>query len=253
MKLHRPTIFFDSDESGGGPWAEDLTAYFGELGDDAVAAADRYMREKVQPHTTQLETTAAEAAAAREYLEDLQNDPDATLRSLIEQRYGDEFASEYEKLFGEDEDETTPTDETTPDTPALGDEERELLEWARAKREAEQRDARNNEYKTAKQQTLEKHKDVLTEDDLDLLDPFIAAAGGDMDAGVERYKAFLSRFDRKAGEEGEEDEDNSPPPVLGDGNPTPPLKSPHKKWGDFEAALRGVVDRSRASTPPVVG
>lgn len=72
------------------PWTADLRGL--GLDDDVLGKVDGYMREKVQPHTTQLEQQLAQARDAypeghRQFFEDLQENPDEALTQLFSEVY----------------------------------------------------------------------------------------------------------------------------------------------------------------------
>lgn len=261
----RPRVFFDTDDPAAAtpavatppavpdsPWAADAAAYFGDNA-EALAALDRYMREKQQPYVTQLESSSAEA---REYYNDLLNDTDNTLRTLISQRYGDELANAFDGLFAEEESTPPPpppTEPTAAEVAAMSDEDRELLEWARGKRDAEQVDKQAAAYQQFKDGLKESHG--LDDDDLGLIDPFIYQSPEDPDKAVAAYKAWRSKALPETA--GEVDETKPPPPPLGDGatSATPPLAKQYTRYGQMGDALKDFLARDAASStpPPVVG
>lgn len=69
------------------PWTADLRGL--GLDEETLGKVDGYMREKVQPHTTKLEQDLAELRenelpeGARQFWDDLSQDPDAALRQLM--------------------------------------------------------------------------------------------------------------------------------------------------------------------------
>lgn len=230
------------------PWAADAATYFGDNA-EAQAAFDRYMREKQQPYVTQLEESTKDA---REYYNDLQNDTDNTLRALIEQRYGGEFATEFDALFGTPDPEPTP-----PATPAAD----EIPEWAKPLVESHQQrvDRELAESQAAAYQEFKnglKASHGLTDDDLGLIDPFIYGSAHDADAAVTAYRAWLA----KAGvaPTPTTEQPATPPPVLGDGATTaatPPLATEYKSYDQIGDAVKNFFSRTgpSATPPPIVG
>lgn len=86
--------------AGDAPWAADLRAL--GLDDDDYAKVDGYMREKVQPHTTKLETDLSQLReqvpeGLLQFYEDLGQDPDAALSKLAAEVYSDN--PEAEEIF----------------------------------------------------------------------------------------------------------------------------------------------------------
>lgn len=236
-----------------GPWADDIRAALGEEHAGAFDVFDSYMRENVQPRMTQLEQ---DLAPARELWTDLQNDTDQAIFDMVAARYGDEFATSYRGLFPGEEEATTPasasTETTTPPS-ALGEEDQELLAWAREKRDSEQKQARQSEYETFKQELGKKHS--LSENDVKLLDPFIYASPDDPDAAVEAYRAWRT----EAGVTAPQPEPvPEPPAVLGsEAAPaaTPPTATQYTKFDQLGDALGDwlTTQRPASDPPPVVG
>lgn len=226
------------------PWAADAATY----GLDP-AAFDRYMREKQQPYVTQLEESSADARA---YYKDLQDNTDETLRALIEQRYGDEFATEFDGLFG------TPAPEADP-TPAPAADE--IPEWAKPLVESHQQRV-DRELKQEQEAAYQDFKNGLKashgldDEDLGLIDPFIYGSAHDADAAVANYRAWAAK--KPGTPEPTPDPVADPPPVLGDGATTaatPPLATEYKTYDQVGDALKNFLSREAASStpPPVVG
>lgn len=242
-------------ETQPGPWASDLAQYIED--ENARAAADRYLREKVQPRITQLEQAAAPAEAS-ELWTDLNADPASTLNALIETVYGSDFAQQYAALFdGGEEPETSPEPAaaaTTTDAAlaALSDEDREALAWAREQRVESQNKALASEYDQFKQGLKESHG--LEDDDLELIDPFLYGSADNPDLAIERYQAWKQRFGTPA----ETPAVPTPPPVLGGPGAaasTPPPATEYTKFDQLGDALKAHLDRQKATTtpPPVIG
>lgn len=243
-----------------GPWADDLRTALGDDHGTAFEAVDGYLRERWQPRVTELEEGTKDA---RELWKDLTDDAPTALYGLVNSVYGEEFATKYIELFGNGEETTTPAEETVETPPAadapdgLNDEERA---WLRGRREAEQAKERDDAYTATKRELLEQHKDVLTEDDLEILDPFIAAAP-DLDTAIAMYQDYQAKLRQRLGVAEEAPVVPTPPPVLGsEGAPaaTPPAKTEYTKWGDLfkdGGAVDAYFDRQAATAtpPPVIG
>jgi hypothetical protein len=231
------------------PWSADLREYLGD-NDEALAAADRYMREKVQPRMTQLEQT--DAPAQRLY-KDL-TDPakvDLTVAAVVQQVYGEEVAEKFVALFGDGE-ELTPeataaavqTAQETP--PEVDPEEQARQEWIDAQRAQEQRDADDREYNEQLDAIIAEPEFKLQERDRDLLTPFMASSDTVGEA-VAKYHAYVASFQQAHGITPAEANEGQPPapPTLGSaGAPaaTPPVAPKYEKWEDLDAA---VVDYQR--------
>jgi hypothetical protein len=235
------------------PWANDFATYFAD-GVNPDDAFQRYMSEKQQPYVTQLEEGSKDA---RELWTDLNADPEKTLRDLYEAVYKDDptAVEKYDAIFAEETPAADPppaTSETT--TPAaLTAEQTALLEWAQNKRDAELVDSQAAEYAAYKETLKEEHS--LTDDDVALLDPFIAAAP-DGPAAIVAYNAWKAKFAAANGVvPTPTPEVPAPPPVLTDGVAPPPTATPYTKYDDIGQALRDYSARQAASAtpPPVVG
>jgi hypothetical protein len=240
-----------------GPWAADLVEYFGD-NTEGIAAADRYLREKQQPRMTELE--AAAASPGIELWNDLETDSTKTLRDLFVSVYGGDdpdtaaqAAAAFDGLF-EQETASTTTTTTPPEPSALSDEDRELIEWARSKRDGEMRESAATEYEQAKAALMAAHPADLTEFDLTVIDPFITATQGDMEAALTLYKEWKGKV---AGPVPETQPTKTAPPVLGSEAATaatPPTATAYTKYGQLDDALDNFTSRLAAdSAPPVIG
>lgn len=226
-----------------GPWAGDLAEYFGENA-EAIAAADRYMREKVQPARTQFET---ETAPARELYKDLIENPETTLAEVVEELWGTEKAQQFATLFGEPEPASTPA---VPD---------EVPEWAKPLVEREQaaRDAElaaqgQAEYERVLAELQAAHTD-LTDADMELIHPFMASASGDPEAAYAGYQAFKAAFVAEHGATPAVEPTPTPPPVLGAEGTAPSTPPVQKEYKTFDEAWDAWRAEEAAAPPPVVG
>lgn len=240
-----------------GPWSADLAEYFDN--EEALAAADRYMRERQQPRMTELEEGHNEW---NRLLNDVRADPKAAVRSFVDELFGEDVASKFDGLF---EEATTPAEvetaaETVEATGAqLTPEQQEALDWARAERQRradeEARQQSETEYKSALDSMRAAHPD-LTDDDMDAIHPFIGSAGGDTEVAYGMYQAFLGKLRQRLGVA---DPEPAPapvaPPVLGsEAAPAavPPTKTEYKTWADMDRALTDWQNEQRAGDPPPV-
>lgn len=222
-----------------GPWSSDLEQYFQD--EAARTAADRYMREKVQPRMTQLET---ETAPARELYNDLLQDPAQTLADLVTEVFGEDVGQKFTGLFGE---ETSAAPET-PAEPAA-----EIPDWAKPIVEERERAKAEAEYNAALEQFKAAHQD-LTDDDMELIHPFITATAGDLDAAYQGYSAWKERFTAAHGVTPQVDPTpaRTAPPVLG--NQAAPAAAPpvEKNYKSIDEAMDDWFAEQK-SAPPVVG
>ncbi len=234
-----------------GPWAADLTEYFGDDA-EAIAKADKYMREKVQPRITHLET---ESAPARELYKDLLANPEETLSAVFEELYGEEKGAEFAALL-------TPAQAAeVVETVAAGAAEGDVPEWAKplvedhqARRDADLRKQGEDAYAATLAEMRTAHTD-LTDADMELIHPFMHAAGGDPAVAYEGYKTFKTQFAAAAGvAPAPAAPVAEPPPVLG-GPGAPAAAPPTSKtyrWDELGDAIDDFQSEMRAQSPPPV-
>lgn len=226
-----------------GPWAADLNEYFGENA-EAIAAADRYMREKVQPRMTELETGFK---PARELYDDFTAQPQETLLDIIEELYGEERAQAFEKLLSAEAAETPPAEdaETTPLPPEV----QALVDQDRERKQAEQyqqfTDAIKTEY-------------GLDDDDIALIHPHIVSASGDAEKAVASYRAYVAKFTAKHGvTPAEAEAAEAAPATLGaDGTAvaTPPgTAKVYKDYSQLGDAVDDFLAANSKGAPSTVG
>lgn len=241
-----------------GPWAADLATYFGD-NQEAIAAADRYMREKVQPRITQLEDGTK---PARELYDDLLNDPQNTLAAVVSELYGEEVGTKFAALFGE-EGEGAPAGTTVEQAveQAAAATADEPPEWAkpiledyqsRKQREADEqaRTAGEQAYQEVLADLRKNHAD-LTDADMELIHPFMAAAGGDPEAAYAGYQAYKEQVAKALGVEPAAPEPVAEPPaVLPSAGTTPPPVQ--KNYPTLDAAMDDWFAERRAASPPPV-
>ena len=233
-----------------GPWAADLATYFGENA-EAIAAADRYMRERIQPRMTQLET---ESAPARELYRDLIAKPQETLAEVFGELFDDqpELIEKFGAIWGEPED--VPVEPAAVTPPA--DDEPEWMRSARereeAQREADAIKAGEEAYAEVLAELRAAHTD-LTDADMDLIHPFMASAD-DPETAYAGYQKFKTEFAAAHGiTPAEVTEAVTPPPVLGSEAAVaaaPPIAKEYKSFDDAWDAWRA---EEAVSPPPVVG
>lgn len=228
-------------QGGSGPWDADLVEYFPD--ESARSAADRYMREKVQPRVTQLEQERSRYAPAHQLYDDLLNDPSTTFLAIAEELYGPETAQALQKQLDEaggaaPQDETQT--ETQTDQPLDPRIEALLAEREQEKREKFWRD------------NIARIKSADPTVDDALFAPFVHAADGDFDAAHLAYQQFIARF--KPAEETPAEQPAAPATVgsTGTGSTAPPTE---KNYGSIQEALDDTLADMRAArqAPTTVG
>ena len=244
----------ESTPAQSGPWAADLEQYFET--DEARQAADRYMREKVQPYVTGVES---QAKPALELYSDLQENPGATYLELTTDLFGDEAAKAItaylEQAYGEEEvrGEVTPpaNTEAQPQETGKVDDPRiqeMLTDWE---------DQRNERLYNAELERLSReHPDVTIHDDL--FRHHVVMNDGDMDEAFKSYNEFVQNAASILGLQKGEQVPGAPP-VLGSGvqaGSTPPPTEKNYD-GDYGAAIQDWAAEQNAVgqsiIPPVPG
>ena len=240
-----------------GPWSTDLAEYFQD--EEALAAADRYMREKQQPRMTSLEEGYNNW---NNLLESVRNDPRGEMKSMMDELFGADVADRFDTLF----EDATPAEAAdaveevaTATGTQLSPEQQELLDWAKAKRQAEADEAaratQQSEYDQAKAGMREAHPD-LTDEDMELIDPFIGAAGGDTERAYGIWQSYQSKFRERHGvAEPTPEPTPEAPAVLGDQAATaatPPTQTKYTSWSDMDRAFDDWQNEQRAGDPPPV-
>ncbi len=238
------------------PWAADHLAYFGEDA-TAIAAADRYQREKIQPYITSLEEGSADA---RELWTDLNDDPAQAVRDLVASVYANEpdVVSAYDALFNAPEPVVAPpaVAATTEDVPEWA---KPLVESHQQQRDRELSEANAADYNAAKDTLRAAHPD-LTDADMPLIDSWVAnpSIGGDMEAAYEAFTANKQAWLAAAGiAPAAEPVLPTPPPVLGTAGvaATPPLATQYTRYNQIGDALQNYLAQQGAASnpPPIVG
>ena len=167
-----------------GPWSSDLEEFFEDPA--ARARADEFMRSKVQPRMTQLETQIAERKPAYELYDALVGEEsDATLAQVVSELRPD-IADQFMSLL-------EPQEPITDEEPVhqqleLPPELQEMIEERTAAKEAEDYD---NEI--ARVQAL--HPELVPTE----FHPFVAGAEGDFDLALEHYKTWQQEVRQRYG------------------------------------------------------
>lgn len=221
-----------------GPWANDLAAYIQD--EAARAQADRFLREKIQPHVTQLEQ---QYAPARQLYDDLLQDPSTTLIAVANEIYGDEVAQALAGHLASPEEEQTSETETTDAAP-VDPRVQQMLEDYEAQKRQEQYEAE-----------LARLKEQVPDLDPDDFAPFVITANGDMDAALVGYQNFMQKIQQRYAPATETPPAPAAPAVVGSegvGSVPPPVS---KQYSSFDDALNDTLAEMRANRegPTTVG
>ncbi len=191
------------------PWAAKLAERFT---DEAVREqVDAYLREEHQPYVTKVEqeraAARAEAEAASEkawVFDDLNADPNAALKAIAEQVYGEDIATRIAELLDQGAapavaEATAVAEEADPEQialDALPPEVREAVEFAKSQRAAqaaaEQAAVEETELAEATKVYDEWRAGVMAANpDIAEVDihAYVYAADGDMEQGLANYRA----------------------------------------------------------------
>lgn len=162
--------------AGAGPWAADLAAMFPD--ESTRTQVDTFLRSKVQPHVTQIET---QYAPARQLYDGL-NDPEQSVITYLaatEQLYGAEVAQKVAESLGLTDEPAAPEGQPPSAQPQLTPEQQRAIDWAQAQ-EAEQ----------LYQSELSRVKAVDPNVQDELFAPFVVGAEGDFDQALRSYQAW---------------------------------------------------------------
>jgi hypothetical protein len=229
-----------------GPWAKDLETAFTDP--EMQRTVDAFLREKVQPHVTRMEQTAAELADAKVLMDDLINKPGETFLALTEELFGSEQAGAvYKALQSGDvvevDDGEGGVDLEVTKAAALDPETRALLDEIKA-------DKQRVAYNTAVTETVAKYKDTV-DIDPDLFHPFVHTAGGDMDQAAQAYKAYNEKYTAKYGAPLVVPEGQAPaPPVIGGANSAVTVPPVQKKY-TMDSAFDEFFAEQKAAPPTI--
>lgn len=219
-----------------GPWAKDLERAFQDP--QVRAQVHQFMAESYQPYVTRLESEKAELAQQAEVLDALREDPVGALVELSTVLGGEELAelvqqhltpAQQEEFAEEMEDQSQQLD------PRI---EQMLEDWEAQKTEE------------FYQQELERIG--ATDVDRELLDPFVLAYQGDVEAGYKAYQEYVERLRREAGAK-VDDAAPSAPGVMGSDSSSPPSPTSATMPRSLDEALDSLVSDLRGSAPQPVG
>lgn len=239
-------------EPGPAPWASDLATYIEDEG--ARAQADRYLREKWQPRTTQLEQELAQLKPVQELVNDLNEDPLGTYAALTAEIFGDELAKKVDNLvragLSPEQAVEAVVEEQQEENPTRDPEVEEMLAERRAKKQRELFDAELERIKTKPEAA-----GLLL--DREAIAPFVLQSNGDFDAALVGYKAYVDTLRQHYAPEGETPPPPPPPNVLGtqqgDAPPATPPTTKTYKWSEMDEALDSYFAETRNQGPSTLG
>lgn len=250
----------DQGQSGTAPWSSDLESRFSDP--ETRQAVDSYLRERWQPRMTQLEQTVAQSSDAQALYDAFREDPNGTFLSVTEQLYGAEEAERVVKaLSGElgpaaqqqaEQAVENAVDQVSEVQPAgLPEEDRKILDEIKNDRMAQQ-------YRQAVGELIDNagFDQAMSAHALQNIHSFIAAADGDLDEGLKRYKIAMTGVTLAPAEAPVDPVTGQPaPPVIdGQGGPasSPPLQR-KMSWDEAFKEFGDEVKQSNGRTPPPVG
>lgn len=231
----QPVPVTTAPSPGDGPWSKDLAELFQ---DEAVRGqVDQFLRTKIQPHTTQLEQQLAQSQDAQRVYNDLTENPVETTFALINEVYGQEAAQAFAaQLQGGEQPQVEEPQGYGYETQQLDPRVEQAVSFIE-QQQAEQA------YEEEMARIVAEHPGLDPED----LHAYVAAADGDFDSAYLMYEDQLNRWNSR---NATPEEQQTAPPVMGDGQTTPPTTQEHKTLGDaidsFLAANRPTQD-----PPPV--
>lgn len=230
---------------GAGPWANDLAELFPD--ESVRTQVDGFLREKIQPHVTQLEQRGKDLELAGQLYSELQSNPAETYLAITEDIFGPQAAEavrdQLVQLYGQDEDEQDDADE--PVQGQLPPEVQELLDERKEQKQAA-------EYKAQMDSAVEKYKESDNPVVPELFHPFVLAAQGDFDLAYQGYVQWLGQAKAQFAAQPEAEADPPPNTLASDtaGSTEPPTT---KKYTSIDEALTDFFAEQRAAAPPVVG
>lgn len=220
------------------PWSKDLE----DLGLDpeTLSKVDQYMREKIQPRTTQLEQKASEydklfskftmqdgsplaandaAMMASELLDALATDPENAVRDIMQLMSLDpaKFAQVQQEMSDQQQ-------ETTKETTPQNEEVPPELEWIQEKMRMEQEAAQDKAW----EDHLAEREAEIPGFNRDLYTMAMAAVGPDPEVVMDWYNKFHVAPAPTP----------QAPPTVSPGQPTPP-ETPY--YGSIKDAVRGYI------------
>jgi hypothetical protein len=220
---------------GTGPWAQDLASLFPD--DSTRGTVDKYLREKWQPHTTQLEQRLAAQQQAVGLWEALEKDPTGTYIQITREMMGDQAA---DQLLAQLQ---TPATADAPTEAPVDPRMAQAVEFFENEQASRQYDGELGRIKAA-------YPDIVD----DVFHSFVAAAEGNFDQAVTLYYQAAARFAPVV--EAPPVEQQTAPPALGSDTGTPVGDVPvQPKRQTLDEAMADFMAEQRAAkqAPPVMG
>lgn len=232
---------------GTAPWAADLNAVFTD--ETQRGQVDQFLREKIQPYTTQLEQQAAQSKDAQRLWENLNADPIQTYVQITEELYGPEAA---QAVLGSlqqtlETAQTEPQADAQPGQAALDPRLESVIQYVENQQTRTYYDSQIERIATDPQ-----YADVDT--NLRAFHGFVAAADGDFEQAVSLYRDAAAGFAAKSAPPAEETPPaETPPNVMGSDTATvgtPPVEPPKQTLNE---AIEDFVRENRPNPAPPVG
>ncbi len=235
----------EAEAPGDAPWTADLATYFEDEG--ARSTADRFLREKIQPHVTHLEQQHSDYEPARALFDDLREDPVSTYLAVTEELYGEDVADRVAAMIADDDDPRGASDdEDEPAAPAAPE-----LDPTVARMKAKfEGDEQAQAYDAELTRAREVHPSLKDE----LFAPFVIAAEGDFDVALVGYRQWEAQVQAQYGPAPVvPPPDPAAPAALGTSSDTPAAPVTQKNYASLDDALDDTLAEMRASreAPPV--
>lgn len=227
-----------------GPWAADLAASFTDA--TVRASVDQFLRDRVQPYTTQLEQRAAVAQDAQRLWDALAADPQGTYQAITAEMYGAEVAAQIQTTLDGQHAAATAAAAAAGEPAPVDPRVQAAIDYIENKQNAEIYDAELLKLVTA-------HPDVDTE----IIHDYIALAEGDFEKAYQMYAYRVGQFNAKVGNGAPvvpPADPALPPPVMGaDGATGATPVTPRRQ--SLDEAINDFMGEQRAArvAPPVAG
>lgn len=170
--------------AGAGPWATDLAQRFQD--ESTRGAVDQFIREKVQPYTTQLEQKAAASEDALRLWTAFEQNPLDAYVAVTTDMFGEDAGAQMLTYLQQQVDKETAegaTAEEAVQTVAQDPRVASAIEWAESQQAEKAYDTELGRIKAA-------HPEV----DEDAFHTFVAGAEGNFDMAYQLYSQFVEKF-----------------------------------------------------------
>lgn len=227
--------------AGNAPWAQDLNSIFQ---DEATRGqVDQYLREKIQPHTTQLEQQVAQSKDAMNLWQKLEQDPVDTYVAITQELYGPEAAQAvFSTIQQQMSAQQAAEQQGAPAQPPMSDPRLEsVINYVESQQNQQFYDGELARVQQA-------HPDL----NADLFHPFVAAAEGNFDAAYELYDSWTQQWN--AAHAPADPAAPEAPNVMGSDTATTTAPPVEAKKQSLDAAINDFMaeNRSNREAPPVV-